>query len=365
MNHPRQYQSNLICSRRLGQSVSALEPWGAAWMDMAPLVSLSQQWPCKRCRAMLQIYWLNHVINVINDVVVVVVVVVVVSVAVVVIFVTVLAFWCCGGGVNISAVAMWHHLVTENLRLDMCTRVAWCCGKSSEVLGFPVQLEGAFVKSAGDRVCFFLFFFESLCIFLTYICFNHFLGYISRFNGGLYLPFLMVFFLDCRLCRKRTFRTSLSKRTNPLIVTLQSVPQGDPIFISAFPKISQNMEALQWFMALSSQCLSMKFNELLWMLAVQTADKKLTSTPGLLWELEAIAAADGWSVDTSGCTAVMVLWKDKKARIPRNRAKRTHSGKLGAYDCSFQRWIWDQFCSTPLRHLHIDVSSTWQPERSY
>ena len=174
MNHPRQYQSNLICSRRSGQSVSALEPWGAAWMDMAPLVSLSQQWPCKRCRAMLQIYWLNHVINVINDVVVVVVVVVVVSVAVVVIFVTVLAFWCCGGGVNISAVAMWHHLVTEKPS-------TWHVHQGCLML-WEVKWGTWFPSAVGRRFCekcwwsrlFFLFFFESLCIFLTYICFNHF-----------------------------------------------------------------------------------------------------------------------------------------------------------------------------------------------
>ena len=43
----------------------------------------------------------------------------------------------------------------------------------------------------------FFCFFRIVMHFLTYICFNHFLGYISRFNGGLYLPFLMVFFLDC------------------------------------------------------------------------------------------------------------------------------------------------------------------------
>ena len=107
----------------------------------------------------------------------------------------------------------------------------------------------------------------------------------------------------------------------------------------------------------SGQCLSMKFNEPLWMLSVQTADRKLTSTPGLFWELEAIADADGWSVDTSGCTAVMVLWLGSQGTEPR-WAKRTHSA-LGAHWLQ-PSTLWDQFCSMPLAHCKQHLA-----ERSY
>lgn len=37
---------------------------------------------------------------------------------------------------------------------------------------------------------------------------------------------------------------------------------------------------------------------------------------------EAIADSDGWSVDTSGCTAVLSLWKEKRVRTPRDRIGR-------------------------------------------
>lgn len=113
------------------------------------------------------------------------------------------------------------------------------CGKSSEVLGFPMQLEGAFAgRSAGDRVCMRLQCLLLLLLFL--IILHRFSIQFLRLHLSIqWRPVLAIsygffpmFFLD--LCRKRTFRTSSSKRTNLFIVTLQSAPQGDPIFVSAF-----------------------------------------------------------------------------------------------------------------------------------
>ena len=275
-------------------------------------------------------------------VVVVVVAAAVVAVAVVavlvLVLVLVLAFWCWGGGgggggdggwaflQSQCGTTLWQRAWQRTFDLTCVHQGCLWCGKSSEVLGFPMQLEGAFAgRSAGDRVCMRL---QCLLFLLLFLIILH------RFS----IQFLRFTFVDSMAsctCHFLWFFSNVFPRfvqeediPDILVEAYQSIHSHITVSSSGWSNFRQrfwstyywkNMEALHWFMA-SGQCLSMKFNEPLWMLSVQTADRKLTSTPGLFWELQAIADADGWSVDTSGCTAVMVLWKDQKARIPRNRA---------------------------------------------